>query len=307
MANPDLIMTLGKVIIAAAWADGEVTNEEVNSLKDLLFHLPNLKARQWAELDMYIETPVGEAERQRLLDELETAIRSDDDKRLALEALNDMVSTDGEVTDEEKAVVQEIQQAVEEADTGLIGAFSRLVKGSVQRRSTAARNAPNREKYLHDFMNNKVYYGVRHRLDMNEVELDLPEATLRKLSMVGGLMGQVARTNDNVSHEELDVIVNALQADWHLDRDQAAFVASIAVDKTADMMDQYRLAREFVDMCTHEELEAFLDVLFRVAAADGMVTRDEIEEIRMISRSLLLSHEQFINAKLKIPREKRQV
>jgi len=307
MANPDLIMTLGKVIIAAAWADGEVTHEEVNSLKDLLFHLPNLKARQWAELDMYIETPVSEAERQRLLDELETAIRSDDDKRLALEALNDMVSADGEVTDEEKAVVQEIQHAVEEADTGLIGAFSRLVRGPVQRRSAAAQNAPNREKYLHDFMNNKVYYGVRHRLDMNEVELDLPEATLRKLSMVGGLMGQVARANDDVSDEELDVIVNALQADWQLDRDQAAFVASIAVDKTADMMDQYRLAREFVDMCTHDELEAFLDVLFRVAAADGMVTRDEIEEIRMISRSLLLSHEQFINAKLKIPREKRQI
>jgi len=45
-------MTLAKVIIAAAWADDEVSHEEINSLKDLLFRLPHLEARDWSSLEI---------------------------------------------------------------------------------------------------------------------------------------------------------------------------------------------------------------------------------------------------------------
>ena len=187
MSNPNLLMTLGKVIIAAAWADGEISNDEVNSLKDLLFHLPNMTAKHWAELDMYIEAPVDDAERQRLVAELQTVIRSESDRQMAVEALEEMVSADGVITDEEKAVVGEIKTAIQNADTGVVSVFSRLLRGPVQRRSEAVRRAPNREQYFDDYLNNKVYYGVRRRLDIDgDVSFDLPEATLRKLSMAGG-------------------------------------------------------------------------------------------------------------------------
>jgi hypothetical protein len=90
-----MIMTLGKVIVAAAWADGEVAHDEVNSLKDLLFHLPELNARQWAELEIYLESPVDAAERTRLVEELRGEIRSVADKQLAISALHDLVEVDG--------------------------------------------------------------------------------------------------------------------------------------------------------------------------------------------------------------------
>ena len=305
MANSNLIITLGKVIIAAAWADGEISVEEVNSLKDLLFNLPDLNARQWAELDMYIEYPVGPAERTRLIADLQNRIGSERERKLAIDALNAVIGADGDITEEEKRVVQEIQTAIETADVGVVNALSRLIRGPVSRRSEAARNAPNREKYMKHFVNNKVYFDVRRRLDMGEVEINLPEAKLRKLSMAGGLMGQVARSDKEVSDDELHAIVDFLQQDWHLDADQAAFVAGIAVADNIEQIDRYRTAREFVDVCTHEELAAFVAMLFHIAAADGMVTRDEIEEIRNISRSLLLSHEQFIEAKLTVPRDQR--
>ena len=305
MANSNLIITLGKVIIAAAWADGEISTDEVNSLKDLLFHLPDLNARQWAELDMYIDYPVGPAERARLVDDLQNRISSERDRQLAIGALEEVVGADGAITDSEKQVLNEIKTAIENADVGVVNALSRLIKGPVSRRSEAARNAPNREKYMAHFMNNKVYFDVRRRLDMGETEINLPEAQLRKLSMAGGLMGQVARSDKTVTDEELSTIVDLLQQDWAVDKDQAAFVASIAVADTTEQIDRYRTAREFVDVCTHDELAAFVAMLFHIAAADGMVTRDEIEEIRNISRSLLLSHEQFIEAKLTVPRDQR--
>mgnify|MGYP001818709603 FL=1 len=47
-------------------------------------------------------------------------------------------------------------------------------------------------------------------------------------------------------------------------------------------------------------------MLFAVAAADGVARYDEIEEIRGLAQTLKLSHRQFIKAKLKLPRERRE-
>ncbi len=303
MSDEQLIMTLAKVLIAAAWADGELSHDEVNSMKDLLFHLPQLSARQWASLSMYIETPVGEAERARLVEELRDAIRTTRDKELALAALDDMLGADGQVTEGEEEAVSEIRTAIESADFGL---FSGLMKGMTGRRSQAVANAPNRELYLDDYVKNKVYYGIRRRLDMGEADLDLADDTLRSLSMAGGIMAQIARVNPQVSDAELATMVDALQTYWHLTPEQSAFVAGVAISEDASQFDQYRLARDFASACTYEERAEFLDVLFAVAAADGTASYDEIEEIRQIAGSLKLAHKQFIEAKLKLPQDQRE-
>jgi uncharacterized tellurite resistance protein B-like protein len=302
MSNEQLIITLAKVLIAAAWADGELTLEETNSMKDLLFRLPELSTRQWASLQMYLESPVGEEERTRLVEDLRAAIASPADRELALNSLQEMMEADGKVSAQEEAVMAEIMAAIESVDVGVLG---RLFKGMTGRHAQSVANAPNREDYFEDFLNNKVYYGIRRRLDMGEVELKVSEDTLRTLSLAGGVMAQVAQVNPQVTDAEVDTMVEALQAHWHLKSEEAAFVAGVAVSETATMLDQSRLVREFADACGPEERAEFLDVLFAVAAADGEATYDEIEELRTIARWLKLTHEQFIEAKLKIPREQR--
>jgi uncharacterized tellurite resistance protein B-like protein len=297
MSNEHLILALAKVLIAAAWADGELTHEEVNSMKDLLYYLPRLSARQWASLQMYIEAPVDEAERARLVEDLRDTIRSPEGRDLALKTLDEMLWADGEVTEEEERVVTEIKSAVESVDISLL---SRLVKGMTARRAQAVADAPNREDYFEDFVKNKVYYGIRRRLDLGEAALDVGEDVLRTLSLAGGVMAQVAWVNPKVTDAEVAAMVDALQTYWHLAPEQAAFVAGVAISETASLLDRYRLARRFADACGYKERAEFLAVLFAVAAADGHVTVDEIEEIRAIARSLKLSHEDFIDAKLEV-------
>jgi uncharacterized tellurite resistance protein B-like protein len=310
MSDKNLILTLAKVIIAAAWADGEMTLEEINSLKDLLFRLPHaggtqLTGREWARLEMYIESPVGAAERARLLEQLQAALRRPKDRALALSALEDLIQADGVVTDEERAVVEEIKSAIEAVDLGMIGQLGRLMRGTVQRRSQAVANAPNREEYFEDFIKNKVYYAVQQRLNLGEVKLDIPEADLRKLSLAGGLMARVAHVDREVTEGEFDTMVNALQGGWDITREAAAFVAEVAVSAVSADLDYFRLTRQFSTSTTEDERIRFLDVLFAVADADGRVSYDEIEEIRRIAKSLNLTHKQFIGAKLTIPRERR--
>jgi uncharacterized tellurite resistance protein B-like protein len=213
MPKEDLILTLAKVLIAAAWADGELTLEEVNSTKDLLFRLPQLSARQWATLQMYIEMPVGDAERARLVEELRYRIRSPEDRALALDMLDELMRADGQPTEAEEGVAAEIRAAIESVDVGLLAG---LVKSITGRRTAAVANAPNREDYFEDYVKNKVYYGVQRRLDRGESELDLEEDVLRTLSLAGGMMAQIARVNPDVSDAEVAAASRLCRRRGHL-------------------------------------------------------------------------------------------
>jgi uncharacterized tellurite resistance protein B-like protein len=307
MSDKDLIMSLAKVIIAAAWADGEITHEETNGLKDLLFWVPHagykqglqITGRDWATLEMYLQSPVRDEERARLLADLQAALRKPQDRELVLSTLDELVRADGVVTDEEVAVLEEIRSAIDTWGVGIITQLARLIQGPIQRRSQAVANAPNRERYLEDFIHNRVYYVVQQRLSLGDDDPDISDADLRKLSLAGGLMARVANVNQEITEDEFDAMARALGAGWDISPQAAAIVAEVAVSEIGAELDYFRLTREFFTSTTGKERLGFLDVLFAVAEADGEISHYEIEEIRRIALSLNLTHQQFIDAKLK--------
>ena len=301
MNNSDTIVSLAKVIIAAAWADGAISEDEELCLKDLLWRLPEVHARQWDELAIYLDAPVEAAERERLIAELRARTRSADQRELALSKLEEMVNADGVVAEREQAVVAAVRAALEAADGGPWGSLSRLLIG---RRAEATAGAPNREVYLNDFVRNRVYYRLRQRLAAEGVVWDVGDAELRRLGLAGGLLALVAGVVDGVADEERAAMVATLRDAWSLPEASAALVVEIALSG-GEQLDFYRLVREFAEVTTAEERLRFLDALFGVAAADGAATFEEIEQIRLVAMGLKLSHSEFIEAKMRLPRERR--
>lgn len=301
MANNELIMTLGKVIIAAAWVDGAISEEEVNSLKDLLWRLPAVNAQEWNQLDIYLDSPVDAAERERLVAELRAQTTSPEARDFARKTLDDMVAADGVVSERERAVVAEIKNSLETADAGMWGSFSRMLVG---RRTEVVAAGPNREVYLNDFVRNHVYYKMRQRLSAENIHWEIPDAELRRLGLAGGLLALIGRVSAGVDDDERAAMVGALQSGWSLPKESAELVVEVAT-ADGDKLDLYRLVREFAEVTTPEERRGFLNALFAVAAADDKASFEEIEEIRLISMGLKLSHQEFIDAKLTVPREHR--
>jgi len=301
MSNSNVTLSLAKVMVAAAWADGVITNEEINSLKDLLFHLKGITAQDWAEIDIYVESPVEEAERQRLVEELEARLSSPEDKTQAIQALDQMVQSGGAVGEPELAVVNEIKAEIQNARAGSTKHWNIFTRGRVQNRSQAVKDAPNREQYLDDFIKNKIYYDVSRRLEQEKIPTQVSEGDLRKLSLAGGLMARVAYVDRQVTEAENQVITQALQKYWGSSQVEATVVVEMAASEVSKGLDYYRLTRQFFETTTEDERLAFLDALFAVAAGDGQASFDEIEEIRTIAYGMLLSHQQFIDAKLRLP------
>jgi uncharacterized tellurite resistance protein B-like protein len=245
---------------------------------------------------MYMETPVGAEERERLIQQLQAELGTPRDRELAIETLEGLVQADGDVTEEERAVLSEIKSALNQVDLGILGRLGRLIQGPLERRAAAARG-PNRERQLEDFIRNRIYYAVQEQLRAAGQDLDIPDADLRKLSLAGGLMARVAHVDRDVTPDELDTMVKALQSGWDISDEAATFVAQVAISKASADLDYYRLTREFATSTTREERARFLDVLFAVAQANGGISYNENEEIRRISKSLNLGHQSFVVAR----------
>jgi uncharacterized tellurite resistance protein B-like protein len=297
MSDVDLIFALAKVVIVAAWADGEMSIEEVNSLKRLLFNLPNMTARDWASLDIYMEEPIDELERGRLIQELKREINTPKDKQLVFSALNNLISANGEISAEEHEVVQGIQNALDDVNVSIFGQLGRLVKKGIHRETQADIDAHNRELHLEDFIRNKIFYSVNRRLNKQGDQLDISEKELRKLSLVGGLMARVAHVDYKVNDEEFEFIAKTLQNNWNIDYEKAYLVTEIAISEISRQLDYYRLTREFFESTTENERLRFVEVLFSVAQSDGELTFEETEEIRRIAYRLKLTRRQFIQSK----------
>ncbi len=243
--DKDLVEALGKVVIAAAWADKEMAPEEINSLKDLLFQFqhtltlsdvnvgdqfwaflsgvdirPNvdagigIPAREMAKFEMYTESPIGAAERAWLVDQLCQAIRTEQDKALIISSLKDMVEADGVMTEAEQAVLSEIKMMIENVDTGIFDTLKHFLQDALQRRVQTMSAAPNREKYFKEFLRNKVYYEIRRRMESGEAKLDIPDDYLRKLGTIGGMMARVAQVDNIVLEKEMDKMGSIAETGW---------------------------------------------------------------------------------------------
>lgn len=91
-----------------------------------------------------------------------------------------------------------------------------------------------------------------------------------------------------------------LQQTWHLNNEQAAFLVDVAVSQQPADLDGYRLADGFAAVSDYDERAQLVDSLFAVAAADGTLSNDEIETIRTLANTMVVTHERFIEAKLKV-------
>ena len=305
MPGERVIKSLAKVMVAAAWADGAITLDEINSLKDLLFHLPGMTAGDWAEIEIYVDSPVDPAERQRLLSDLQADLRSSTDKTLALQALDQMAQAGGGLSAPDQAEVEQIKTAIQGAQLGASRLMNKFMRARVRERTESLQEAPNRELFVDDFVKNKIYYSVSRRLSLDHLHIDNPETDLRKLCLAGGLLARVAYVDRQVSPAEFRSIQQALETSWGLPSLQAALVAEVAVSEMGKGLDHYRLTRQFFESTTGDERVRFLDALFAVTASDGQAADAEMEEIRTIANGLLLTHQQFIAAKLKLPRSLR--
>lgn len=306
MADKKFVLDLAKLVIAAAWSDENLANEEINALKDLLFSLDEVTGRDWDRLEIYMGSPVSPEDTAKLKSEVLNQIKTEEQKAFVLQTLEKLAKADGTVTEKEKSLLDGIREQMERVDTGFFSRLSKMIGAAINKRRDNYSCGTQRESRIDDFVKNAIYYELQEEIESGRVDFDLPEDKLRKLCFASGLLARISAVDEQISDNEKKAISKILSEQWSLTRGQAEAVTRVSCKRAVRGLDNFRLSRGFFETTDITERRAFLAALFRIANACGKTSYDETEEIRKIANALKLSHQDFIAAKLTIPDEDRE-
>ncbi|MGD9853163.1 MAG: TerB family tellurite resistance protein [Nitrospirales bacterium] len=306
MADKRFILEVGKLFIAAAWADGELSTAELNGLKELLFQLPDISGEEWMELELYMASPVTEIERERLFTRVLQGMTSTADREMVLETLKGLIPADAPEDHPQSSVVRQLKEDIQKGSQGFFEHLRRPLRWMLSFRGQQYTEDVDRESRLEDFIKNTIYFQVTMELRARGMTFDLDDKVIRKLCLAAGLMARVAGVDHEISPEEMEAMQEVLKTTWQLSDSEAKLVSEISHHRVFRGLDSVRLVKRFKELTTRTERQEFLHCLFKVANAAEQTSFEEIEEIRSIAKGMDLSHQDFLDAKLAIPREDRK-
>lgn len=127
----------------------------------------------------------------------------------------------------------------------------------------------------------------------------LPPEAARFMAAFAYILGRVANADLEIDPEETAMMEKILVEYGKIPREQAIIVIQMAKSQNRLLggTEDYLVTREFNKIATRDQKLALLRCLFAVSAADQSVSVVEDNEIRRISKELLLDHSDFIEVR----------
>lgn len=285
-----------RVLIALAWADGEISIEELNFLKDFMFKF-DFTGEEWAKIEMYMEDPITSDEAESLIQDFVEKISSSAERQMVLSALEALMHADGMTTPEEKELLERFTSILKQSSSGtaligrIRGLFSQTVFKPVQ--------GSKRSEELHDYLNNRILFKVRRKLEREKLRLEAHPDEIAYATLFGGLLAHVASVHKPMGEKEQAVLKGHLQHVAGFNEEAVELILSVIQEMADRGLDRFRLSREFYSKSTPEQRFQLVDCLFDIAGSDTELQHSEVEEVRTIAYALKLNHPEFIQAKLK--------
>lgn len=293
-----------RVLIALAWADGEISNEETNFLKDFFYRF-DFTGEDWAKIEMYLEDPIPPEEAENLVQDFVLRLSGPSEREEVITLLKGLMGADGIVTSEESAFIQRCSEIFRETGPAsvLIGRLKGLFRETVLKPSTSA----NRADELDDFLNNRILFKVRRALEREKLMLEADPNQLANATLFSGLLAHVAAAENTISEDALAVLRKQLQALTSFDNKTITLIVSVVHESAKSGLDIFRLTRTYYAKHSPAERQHLLDCLFDVAGASGELSHASLEAVREIAYSLKFANRDFIDAKLKYRQRTRPV
>ncbi|MFQ5579940.1 MAG: TerB family tellurite resistance protein [Nitrospiria bacterium] len=295
--------SLVRMLIALAWADGEISNSELNFLKDFIFRF-DLTGEEWARIEMYIEDPVPPEEAEALVKDFVLHLGGAGERKGVVAALEGIMAADGVTRPEEKDFLERCTAIFKKSGpaSALMGRIGGLFRETVFKPAGASR----RKEELHDFLNNRILFKVRRKLEREKLSLEGDLEKLAYASLFAGLLAHIASIDNGTSEVELTALARLLKEVADFDEEAVELILAVVQETAAKGLDRFRLTREFYEKSSIEQRRQLLDCLFEISGADDDLAHDEVEEVRAIAYGLKFSHKDFIDAKIKYLKASRE-
>lgn len=128
------------------------------------------------------------------------------------------------------------------------------------------------------------------------------EQKLIYTACVSGLLARIIHIDLKVHEQEIIAFKNILKRYYPSDEKTRSAIVELALNEVKELVDleNQKYSRPLNEFLSEREKYQILQMLFEVSAADGIVENIESEEIRLISKSLLLTDQHFLSARAEV-------
>ena len=288
-------LTFLKVLTTIAWADGEITQSELNILKSF-YRKFNLDKDELLELKHYLAAPISKKEQTELYDQLIHELDTSGEKEEVLEALEAMEQVGKRVGNEEKELVSQFRNLLQKSSITRrsLGKIRNLLGNTIF--SHARDKNPDLEKYF----KRQVLKKIELKTARQGIKMNLPDDKLYFICLFGALMAAIANIDGHFDEAEKKALKKALSDHFDFKAKELKILFEIISELVNHGFDFNEVTTELNNLTTYNEKVNMTDCMFAIGGADGELSHDEAEEIRRITKAIRIPHKVFIESKMKI-------
>ncbi len=287
-------LTLLKVLTVMAWADGSATQAELSFIKTFMLKF-NLDEKEWEELRPFMEAPLPPDRKEALFSEMRRELNSATARASALEACREIVLADGVLDANEEKLLEEFGSvlegpALDEEAKGNLGGFVKSILPGLFGKAD-----PEMERYF----KREIYHKIELKLSGEKFQIDRDDDRLYLVCLLGVLLAQAAKIDGNFDPDEKNALRTLVAQKLSLSENEAILFVEVLEEQTDKGFDFNEVISEVNRLVSFNDRLGVVDCFFAVACADGELSHDETEEIRRITKAMLIPHSHFITAKMK--------
>ena len=287
-------LTFLKVLTTIAWADGELSNSELNIIKSFYkkFGLDN---RQIGELRPYLAAPIPKQDQDDLFRQLVAELKSPEERKEIIKDLTAIAHADNKIKDEEKQLLEQFSQLV--AETKLTKRSFGKIRNMFKR--TILKPAREKDHQLNNYFKDTVLRKVDLKSKGERNKIDLDDSQLYFICLFGTMLASVAHVDDHFDAKEKNALKLRLEERFSFNKHEMSILMEIIEEQARHGIDRHDVVTEFNRLVSYNDRMNTVDCFFAIAAADGDISHDEMEEIRAITKTMRVPHKEFIKSKLK--------
>ena len=287
-------MTFLKVLTTVAWADGEVSQSELNVLKTF-YRKFDLEKHEMDELKPYLLSPISKKEKDTLYRQMVAELSSPQEKKEIVGALEEMVEAHKRMKSDERELVDQFSEWLEKSS------HTRRSFGRVRNffQGTIFKHARDRDPDMEKYFKRRVLKKIELKSSHSKISTNLPEERLYFVCLVGTLMATIAHVDDHFDPAEKKALKRCLADQFSLKGKELTLLFEVVEEQARQGFDFHEVATELNRVASYNDRIHLMECLFEVAIADGEMAHGEAEEIRRITKALRIPHKTFIECKVR--------
>jgi len=285
-----------KTLVAAAWADGDLSVQEIRTIAQYLQRL-RLDDDEAAEIQSLLRRRLSPTEAMELVQEQLLVLGTAEEQRTLVAAVEDLLLADDRFEPEEAAFLREIRDLTREVSTPqlfvsrLRALWARAPSSDVAQRAEMSQFLKTR--VLDHFHGRLALARARAGLSIDD---GIADAELYRAVIWAGLLSEIARADAGLCPAEREQLLDLLAVAGTVPKPDLEVIVAAFSDGSLAGIDLSMLVREFLTMAGADDAAVVLDGLFLVAVADGSLKDREVSLIRAISRGAGFPDQTFVDA-----------